>query len=162
MGPAGRARSAAGSPAFGPSFFRERVGFQSNAYLPSARSTGNLRAHEGSGASRRELGMGETPRDLSGWRGPSRVGVPAGLAGSSKWSPRSSGARTVPGDRPAGPATLDPLQHARRGHGRGRHDRPRTPCSAPRPPVRSRLLRPFPSTTLLHSPLYEKKERSRE
>ena len=59
--PAGRAHSAAGSPAPGPSSFRERVGFQSNAHLPPARSTGNLRAHEGSGTGRRDPGMGETP-----------------------------------------------------------------------------------------------------
>ena len=44
-----------------PVVLRERVGFQSNAHLPSARSTGNLRARGESGASRRDPGTGETP-----------------------------------------------------------------------------------------------------
>ena len=44
-----------------PVVLRERAGFQSNAHLPSARSTGNLRARGESGASRRNPGTGETP-----------------------------------------------------------------------------------------------------
>ena len=65
-------------------FFRERVGFLSDAGRPAARSTRNLRAREGSGTSRRGPGMGETPGTGPG-------GAPAGPPRSSKWSPRSSG-----------------------------------------------------------------------
>ena len=87
--------------------------------------------------------------------GPVTGARPGRRSGAS--SAAGPGRRTAPDD----PATLDPLQHTRRRHGRGRHDRPRTLRSAPRPPVRPRPLRLFPSTTLLHPPLYEKKERSR-
>ena len=45
-GPVRGARPSPG-PAGTPPIFRERAGFQSNAYLPSARSTGNLRVREG-------------------------------------------------------------------------------------------------------------------
>ena len=112
--PAGRAHSAAGSPTPGPSSFRERVGFQSNAHLPPARSTRNLRAREGSGTGRRDPGMGEAPgtgsggRDRSGCRAPSRTSAPAGPAVSSKWSLRSSGRPQRPPPDPRMPSPTGP------------------------------------------------------
>ena len=93
-----------------PVVLRERVGFQSNAHLPSARSTGNLRARGESGASRRDPGTGETPGTGPGPRS-SPGCAPAGPEGSwgsirarTWWCVRSRGPGGVIGAsaRPGG------------------------------------------------------------
>ena len=89
-------------------FFRERVGFQSNAQMGGTRSTGNLRARGESGASRRDPGMGETPGTGPGAeilprlrsRAPGEViGVGAGPGGviQAGAGPAARPADTLPG-----------------------------------------------------------------
>ena len=90
-----------------PVVLRECVGFQSNAHLPSARSTGNLRTRGESGASRRDPGTGETPGTGPGPRS-SPGCAPAGPEGSPGRAPGPAGlSRRAPGP-PPDPRTPSP------------------------------------------------------
>ena len=134
-GPRRPARSRMSRPSPGPvgtpPILRERVGFQSNAHLPSARSTGNLRAHEerrtgvGAGRQGRSRSRGRRGRRRRRCRGPFR---------SPEWGLRRgmiAGARArgpTPGPRRPPPVAVGtdhrgpPLPEPNAGD-RGRHCR---------------------------------------
>ena len=118
-----------------PVVLRERVGFQSNAQMGGARSTGNLHARGESGASRRDPGTGETPGTGLGAeilprlrsRGPGGVmGIDTGTDMVVRALPRAR--RGHRGER-----------QARRGYPGGRQTRRPTRGRPPRP-TRGRWL----------------------